>query len=57
MEEKLPKNKFIKVHRSFIVNIKKISTIDSTNLVIGSRTIPISDGYKKQLIEAIKIFN
>jgi DNA-binding LytR/AlgR family response regulator len=57
IEEKLPKSKFVKVHRSFIVNIQKITNIDNSNLLIGSRTIPVSDNYKKQLMESIKIFN
>lgn len=57
IEEKLPKSKFVKVHRSFIVNIQKITNIDNSNLLIGNRTIPVSDNYKKQLIEGIKIFN
>jgi DNA-binding LytR/AlgR family response regulator len=57
IEEKLPKGKFIKVHRSFIINIQKITNIDNNNLVIGGRTIPISDNYKKQLLESIRIFS
>jgi DNA-binding LytR/AlgR family response regulator len=57
IEEKLPKSKFVKVHRSFIVNIQKITNIDNSNLLIGNRTIPVSDNYKKQLIDGIKIFN
>ncbi len=57
IEEKLPKRKFVKVHRSFIINIQKITNIDSNNLVIGGRTIPISDNYKKPLMESIRIFS
>jgi len=57
IEEKLPNDRFIKVHRSFIVNIQKIDNIDNSNLLIAGRIIPVSESYKRQLMEAIKIFN
>jgi DNA-binding LytR/AlgR family response regulator len=55
IEERLPAEKFLRVHRSHIINLDKISNIDTTNLVIGKKIIPISENYKEQLLNRIKI--
>lgn len=49
MEEKLPSSKFIRVHRSFIVQKNKIKVIDRGRIVFGKEYIPISDSYKQEL--------
>ncbi|WP_418834924.1 LytR/AlgR family response regulator transcription factor [Phocaeicola plebeius] len=49
MEEKLPSDRFIRVHRSFIVQKKKIKIIDKGRIVFGKEYIPISDSYKQVL--------
>lgn len=46
MEAKLPSSKFMRVHRSFIVNLKKIDTIERSRIVFGKEYIPVSDQYK-----------
>ena len=48
LETKLPGEKFMRVHRSFIVNLEKIETIDRSRIVFGKEYIPVSDQYKKQ---------
>ncbi len=40
--KKLPESVFLKVHRSYIININKIVDIDNTSLVISNKVIPIS---------------
>ncbi|MDO5570413.1 MAG: LytTR family DNA-binding domain-containing protein [Bacteroidales bacterium] len=47
IEEELPKQDFIRVHRSFIVNKKYIKVIDRNRIVIGKEYIPVSDSYKE----------
>ena len=47
MESKLPAEKFMRVHRSFIVNLDKIDTIDRSRIVFGKEYIPVSEQYKK----------
>ncbi|MCU4155842.1 response regulator transcription factor [Carboxylicivirga sp. A043] len=47
MEAKLPAEKFMRVHRSFIVNLDKIDTIDRSRIVFGKEYIPVSEQYKK----------
>lgn len=49
MEEKLPSNRFIRVHRSYIVQKSKIKIIDKGRIVFGKEYIPISDSYKQEL--------
>lgn len=47
LEEMLPKDRFIRVHRSYIVQPKKIKTIERNRIVFGKEYIPISDSYKE----------
>ena len=49
MEEKLPADRFIRVHRSFIVQKQKIKIIDKGRIVFGKDYIPVSDSYKQEL--------
>lgn len=49
MEEKLPSSRFIRVHRSFIVQKSKIKVLDRGRIVFGKEYIPISDSYKQEL--------
>lgn len=47
MEELLPSTRFIRVHRSFIVQKDKIRIIDRNRIVFDKAYIPISDSYKQ----------
>lgn len=49
IEEKLPSSRFIRVHRSFIVQKQKIKLIDKGRIIFGKEYIPISDSYKQEL--------
>lgn len=51
MEEMLPANRFIRVHRSFIVQPEKIKVIERNRIVFGKEYIPISDNYKQKFME------
>lgn len=51
MEELLPANRFIRVHRSFIVQPEKIKIIERNRIVFGKEHIPISDSYKQKFME------
>jgi DNA-binding LytR/AlgR family response regulator len=51
LEEQLPANNFMRVHRSFIVNLSKIKTIERDRIIFGSTYIPISDKYKEDFQE------
>lgn len=51
-EEMLPSS-FIRVHRSFIVNLNKITVIERNRIVFGKTYIPVSDSYKDKFLEFI----
>ena len=55
MEDKLDRKKFVRVHRSFVVNISKITNIDPNNLQINKAIIPISSTYKEDLLNLISV--
>ncbi|MBV5349247.1 response regulator transcription factor [bacterium] len=54
IEEQLPPDRFMRVHRSYIVNLAKISVIERNRIVFdGKIYIPISDQYKEKFQEYI----
>ncbi len=53
LEEKLPSEQFIRCHKSFIVNKNIVSALESGNLIIGEKSIPIGQSYKDRVIEEI----
>lgn len=46
IEQKLPSNKFIRVHKSYIVSIDKIDTIERSSIHIGKITLPVGENYR-----------
>jgi DNA-binding LytR/AlgR family response regulator len=53
LEEQLPPETFIKVHKSFVVNITKVKRIEGNVLDIGSQKITISQNLKEKVIGEI----
>ncbi|MEI6851759.1 MAG: LytTR family DNA-binding domain-containing protein [Bacteroidota bacterium] len=51
--EKLPEEAFMRVHRSFIVNLNKIQTVERSRIIFGETSIPVSDNYKEKFHEFI----
>lgn len=47
LEEQLPSDMFIRVHRSYIVQPSKIRTIERNRIIFGEDFIPISDNYRE----------
>jgi DNA-binding LytR/AlgR family response regulator len=54
MQDKLPLKQFLRVHKSFIVNVSYIKKIEGNMLTIQDKVIPISASYKKNLEGLIK---
>lgn len=54
MEQMLPGSRFIRVHRSFIVQKGKIREIDRNRIVFGDVYIPIGDSYKQAFQDFLK---
>lgn len=55
IETKLPNSKFIKVHRSFIINLKKLENIEDNSIEINGKIIPMSRGKKQELINLLNL--
>lgn len=55
VEERLPTSKFIRVHRSYIVSVTKIDTIQDGALVINGKAIPVADAYRASLNKKMNI--
>ena len=53
--EKLPVVNFSRVHRSFIVNLNKIKSIEDNTLALEDKLIPIGRAYKVQLFKRLNI--
>ena len=54
MEEALPDNKFIRVHKSYIVAVDKIDSIGKKSLIVGEQQIPIGESYKKDFFDFLE---
>ena len=53
LEDILPKNQFIRVHKSFIIALDKIDSVERNRIKIGDRLIPISETYRKSFFDRI----
>lgn len=47
LEEELSAKNFMRVHRSFIVNLNKVTTIERSRIIFGEKYIPVSEKYKE----------
>ncbi len=54
MLEKLPSSDFIRVHRSFIVPIKKVNTIRNKTIYLLDKSIPIGNSYDEEVQKIFK---
>lgn len=58
LQEMLPESRFVRVHRSFIVSLPKIDSIQRSRIVIGKAFVPVGENYKnafKNIIAAINL--
>ncbi|MFM7079727.1 MAG: response regulator [Bacteroidota bacterium] len=53
IESKLPTNKFLRVHRSYIIAVDKINVLDENTVLIGEKTIPIGKSYKETFMNRL----
>jgi len=55
MEQKLPPQNFVRVHRSYIANLDKIEALEENSVVFAKGDIPIGKSYKKTLMSRFNI--
>jgi len=53
LEEKLPATRFMKVHKSYIVNLEKVTALDGNDLFINKAQIPISRNLKEDVMKRV----
>jgi DNA-binding LytR/AlgR family response regulator len=54
IDQKISNENFLKVHRSYVVNLAKVVDIDETNLLIKDKVIPVSRAHRPLLMNKIK---
>ena len=52
-EQKLPKDKFLRIHKSYIVNLEKVEKFNSKNVELEGIQVPLSRNKKTELAEAL----
>ena len=55
IEEKLPESLFLKVHRSYIINVKKIIDIEDNSVLIKKDVIPVSRSKRPELMKRLDL--
>jgi DNA-binding LytR/AlgR family response regulator len=53
IEESLPQDLFIKVHKSYLVAVSKINSIEGNEIIAGTHHIPISRNLKEEVMERL----
>ncbi len=56
IEEKLPQKQFLRSHRSFIVNVDKINSIDDSSVIVEEKTIPLGKTFKVKFLQTVRTF-
>ena len=55
IEDKLPQDLFLKVHRSFLINTKKIIDIEDNSVLIGKDVVPVSRSNRPELMKRLNL--
>ena len=55
IEEKLPSSLFLKVHRTYIINTKKIIDIEDNSVLIGKDVVPVSRANRPELMKRLNM--
>src|SRR4051812_7308364 len=53
MEDALPEKHFIRVHKSYIVSINKIDSIERSRIFMGDKIIPVGDTYREDFFKIV----
>jgi DNA-binding LytR/AlgR family response regulator len=51
IEELLPGNRFIRIHKSYIAAMDFITTVRKTSVMMGTQELPVSDTYQETLMK------
>jgi DNA-binding LytR/AlgR family response regulator len=54
MEEKLPARQFVRVHRSFVVNLSQVDEVSESHVIINQKAVPLSNSLRDDLLKRIQ---
>ncbi len=54
LEDQLPSSEFMRVHRSFIVNLRAIDLVERNRIGVGNQYIPVAESYKSEFQKYLK---
>ncbi|NND77789.1 MAG: response regulator transcription factor [Flavobacteriales bacterium] len=55
IEAKIPEEDFIRIHRSYIINLQHVRSLEDSTLAVGDKVIPISKSYRSKLLSRLNI--
>ncbi|WP_406683453.1 LytTR family DNA-binding domain-containing protein [Seonamhaeicola sp. MEBiC1930] len=55
IEEKLPESLFLKIHRSYVINVKKIIDIEDNSVLIKKDVVPVSRSNRPELMKRLNL--
>ncbi|GAB2853357.1 LytTR family DNA-binding domain-containing protein [Hymenobacter ruber] len=56
VEEKFPSNRFVRVHRSFIVNFNRIQALEDNSVIVEGKHIPVGQTYLREVMQRLNKF-
>ena len=56
INEKLPPEHFLRIHRSYIVNLSHVDEVAGSHVVIGKKAIPMSKSLRQELLNRLQTF-
>ena len=56
VEEKFPNSRFVRVHRSFIVNFNRIQALEDNSVVVEGKHIPVGQTYLREVMQRLNKF-
>jgi DNA-binding LytR/AlgR family response regulator len=56
IDEKLPRENFLRIHRSYIVNLSHVDEVAGSHVVIGKKAIPMSKNLRSELLNRLQTF-
>lgn len=54
IDEKLPQNHFLRIHRSYIINLSQVDEVAGTHVVIAKKAIPMSKAMRSELLKRLQ---
>lgn len=56
IEAKLPSKKFLRIHRSYIISLKHISSFTNEEIIVATKSLSISRSYRKEVLSVLEKF-